>query len=223
MASADDIATRTGQGGRSGERPRPTEIPIGSEPTASAGEDRPEPICLTRWPRAGAWLVDFAIAMPALTTAFVIVHALLPLFGMERLMEAWQNGEVSLHATLMAVSLIYHAAMINRCGGTLGHLAVGGRIVHHRTGKRISLARSTARAALGSLDLLYIPLLINAVFVLARNDHRHLYDLLAGTVAVRKETSPKTTGDGPRRPGNDPNHRPASSVDPAPARAGGKK
>ena len=207
MASADNIATRTSQGGRQLERP-PAAIPIGSEPTAGEGADRPERIYLARWPRAGAWLVDFAIATPAITTAFIIVHALLPLFGVERPLEAWQNGELSLHATLMAVSLIYHAAMIKLCGGTLGHLAVGGRIVHHRTGKRISLARSIARAALGSLDLLYVPLLVNAVFVLARHDHRHLYDLLAGTVAVWKGTPDK------------PDHRQAPSTHPAPARAG---
>ena len=222
MANTNDVTTRTNQGGRSLERP-PNAMPVGSESTAGEGADRPEHRYLARWPRAGAWLVDFAVATPAITTAFIIVHALLPLFGVERPLEAWQNGELSLHGTLMAVSFIYHAVMIKLCGGTLGHLAVGGQIVHHRTGKRISLARSTSRAALGSLDLLYVPMLVNAVFVLARRDHRHLYDLLAGTVAVRKETSPKTTGDEPRRHSDDPDHRQMSSAHPAPAGAGGEK
>ena len=142
---------------------------------------------LGRWARAGATLVDSAIATPVATVTFLLTHGLLPVLGFTWFLEVSDSGELTVFATLIAASFIYHAVMIHRFGGTLGHLAVGGRIVHHATGERISPLRSTTRAALSSMDLIYIPLLVNAVMMLARKDRRHLYDHLAGTVAVQKE------------------------------------
>ena len=79
--------------------------------------------------------------------------------------------------------------------GHMGHLVVGARIVHHRTGEPINPVQSIARAGISLGDLLLLPWLINIVLVLARNDRRHLYDLATGTVVVlrydlQKEAEP---------------------------------
>ena len=85
---------------------------------------------------------------------------------------------------LQAVAVTYHAVTIHRYGGTPGHRAVHANIVNHCTGERLSIGRSTARALLGILDILFVPFCINGAMVLTRPDRRHIYDLIAGTVAV---------------------------------------
>ena len=90
--------------------------------------------------------------------------------------------------------MAYHAVTIHRYGGTPGHLAVHAQVVNHRTGERLSIGRSTARALLGALDWLFVPICINAALVMTRPDRRHIYDLIAGTVAVSQpETAPRNT------------------------------
>ena len=92
-----------------------------------------------------------------------------------------------------AVGLIayiaYRAYMVRRYGGTLGHLAAKGRVVSVYTGERPTLGQAISRAALSLLDLLIAPFLINIAMVLFRQDHRHLYDLIAGTAVVAQPDS----------------------------------
>ena len=85
---------------------------------------------------------------------------------------------------LQAVAETYHAVTIHRYGGTPGHRAVHANIVSHRTGERLSIGRSRARALLGILDILFVPFCINGAMVLTKPDRRRIYDLIAGTVAV---------------------------------------
>ena len=157
-------------------------------PTEDGGQTRPEHQPLGRGRRTGAALIDYAIVAPLATLTLLITQGLLPLMGITWLLEAFENGEMKAYSGVMAGSFIYHAATIHRLGGTLGHLAVGGRVAHHhQTGERLSLPRSILRAALSVMDLLYVPTMINAAMVLARRDGRHLYDLTAGTAVVRRE------------------------------------
>ena len=129
--------------------------------------------CLNRWPRAAATLIDFAIYL-----GLVVVIAAVSVATQR------EFDQLAVQALLQAAAVTYHAVTIHCHGGTPGHRAVHASIVNHRTGERLGIGRSTARALLGILDILFVPLCINAAMVLTRPDRRHIYDLIAGTVAV---------------------------------------
>ena len=138
---------------------------------------------LNRWPRAAATLIDFAIYL-----GLVIVIATVSVATQR------EFDQLVVQVLIQAVAVTYHAVTIHRYGGTPGHLAVHASIVNHRTGERLSIGRSMARALLGILDILFVPFCINAALVMTRPDRRHIYDLIAGTVAVSQpETAPRNT------------------------------
>ena len=138
---------------------------------------------LNRWPRAAATLIDLTIYL-----ALVIIISSASVIAQREL------NQLAVQIFLQTASVLYHALTIHLWGGTPGHLAVHARVVNHSTGERLSIGRSTARSLLGVLDGLLIPFWINAVLVMARPDRRHVYDLIAGTVAVSQpETAPRNT------------------------------
>ena len=128
---------------------------------------------LNRWPRAAATLIDFAIYL-GLVVAIAVVSV------------ATQHefSQLAVHISTQAASVAYHAVTIHRFGGTPGHLAVHAQVVNHRTGERLSIGQSTARALPGALDWLFVPICINAALVMTRPDRRHIYDLITGAVVV---------------------------------------
>ncbi|MDE2785053.1 MAG: RDD family protein [Chloroflexota bacterium] len=79
--------------------------------------------------------------------------------------------------------------LLGKCGGTVGHLVVGARVVDHRSGGPISGQQASRRSHLQLLGILIIPVIINFMMVLFRADRRHLYDLWAGTVVVHDPRS----------------------------------
>ena len=128
---------------------------------------------LDRWPRAAATLIDFAIYL-GLVVAIATVSV-----ATQR-----EFDQFAVQVLLQAASVAYHAVTIHRFGGTPGHLAVHAQVVNHRTGEKLSIGRSTARALPGALDWLFVPICINAALVMTRPDRRHIYDLITGAVAV---------------------------------------
>jgi len=79
--------------------------------------------------------------------------------------------------------------LLGKCGGTVGHLVVGARVVDYRSGGPISKKQASRRSHLQLLGILIIPSIINCMMVLFRADRRHLYDLWAGTVVVHDSRS----------------------------------
>ena len=79
--------------------------------------------------------------------------------------------------------------LLAKCGGKVGHLVVGARVVDHRSGGRISKEQANRRSYLQLLGILIVPGIINCIMVLFRADRRHLYDLWAGTVVVHDPRS----------------------------------
>ena len=128
---------------------------------------------LNRWPRAAATLIDFAIYL-GLVVAIATVSVA----------TGHEFSQLAVHIFTQAASVAYHAVTIHRFGGTPGHLAVHAQVVNHRTGEKLSIGRSTARALPGALDWLFVPICINAALVMTRPDRRHIYDLITGTVVV---------------------------------------
>ena len=128
---------------------------------------------LNRWPRAAATLIDFVIYL-GLVVAIATVSVA----------TGHEFNQLAVHIFTQAASVAYHAVTIHRYGGTPGHLAVHAQVVNHGTGKKLSIGRSTARALLGILDTLFVPFCINGAMALTRPDRRHIYDLIAGAVAV---------------------------------------
>ena len=138
---------------------------------------------LNRWPRAAATLIDFAIYL-GLVVAIAVVSVA----------TGREFDQFVVQVLLQAVAVTYHAVTIHRYGGTPGHRAVHANIVNDRTGERLSIGRSTARALLGILDILFVPFCINGAMALTRPDRRHIYDLITGAVAVSQpETAPRNT------------------------------
>ena len=134
---------------------------------------------LSPWPRLAAALVNLALYV------VFLIHVAV----MDALM-GWDIPEGPFFGLSAIAQFAYNAALGHWYGGTLGHLAVQGRIVHHRTGQRIGPVRSAARAVLGALDLLWAPMFINGMLLLTREDRRHFYDLLTGTAAVDRPAHP---------------------------------
>ena len=79
--------------------------------------------------------------------------------------------------------------LLGKCGGTVGHLVVGARVVDYRSGGPISQQQASRRSHLQLLGVLMIPFIINCTMVLFRADRRHLYDLWTGTVVVHDSRS----------------------------------
>ena len=129
---------------------------------------------LNRWPRAAATLIDFAIYL-----GLVVAIATVSVATGQR-----EFDQAGVQVLLQAASVAYHAVTIHRFGGTPGHLAVHAQVVNHRTGEKLSIGRSTARALPGALDWLFVPICINAALVMTRPDRRHIYDLITGAVVV---------------------------------------
>ena len=130
---------------------------------------------LNRWPRAAATLIDFAIYLGLIVVIAAVSVAIQHEFN-----------QLVIHISTQAASVAYHALTIHRFGGTPGHLAVHAQVVNHRTGEKLSIGRSTARALPGALDWLFVPICINAALVMTRPDRRHIYDLITNTVVVSK-------------------------------------
>ena len=138
---------------------------------------------LNRWPRAAATLIDFAIYLGLVVAIATISVA-----------TQHEFNQLAVHIFTQAASVAYHAVTIHRFGGTPGHLAVHAQVVNHRTGEKLSIGRSTARALPGALDWLFVPICINAALIMTRPDRRHIYDLITGTVVVSQpETAPRNT------------------------------
>ena len=130
---------------------------------------------LNRWPRAAATLIDFAIYL-----GLVVVIAVVSVATQH------EFSQLAIQIFLQTASVAYHALTIHRFGGTPGHLAVHAQVVNHRTGEKLSIGRSTARALPGMLDMFFVPICINAALVMTRPDRRHIYDLITNTVVVSK-------------------------------------
>ena len=132
------------------------------------GANIPRQVSLTylgRWRRLGATLIELAL--------WLAIHVFL--------------GTVSyglLTVPLVVANIAYLAFFWWYFGGSIGHLALGARVVNLRNGGPLSPGQSTGRAAVFILDVLLIPLVINCIMVLTRPDRRHLYDLMVGTVVV---------------------------------------
>lgn len=125
---------------------------------------------LSRWRRLAARLAEAVVWSP-----MAFVHYL---------SSPW--AEIGLGVLLVAQTA-YRYYLYRNHSAVLGHLAVGARVIDHQTGERLSPRQSRNRALLQVLDSLVITFFINAAMVIFRQDRRHLYDLLAGTVVVRDE------------------------------------
>ena len=64
--------------------------------------------------------------------------------------------------------------LLTKCGGTVGHLVIGARVVDHRSGGTISRQQARRRSHLQFLGVLIVPGIINCMMVLFRADRRHL-------------------------------------------------
>ena len=104
-------------------------------------------------------------------------------------------GEVLSPVVVLPAHIVYRGAMVNKYGGTVGHLAVGGRIVDYSTGNPVTVGQSFSRALVGLFDFLFVPVLANGLMVLIRPDRRHIYDLVADTVAIRKQETETEDGE----------------------------
>ena len=74
--------------------------------------------------------------------------------------------------------MILECWLVPKCGGSVGHLIMGARVVDHRSGGPVSKRQAVKRSCLFLLDILIVSAIVNAVMVLTRADRRHLYDLL---------------------------------------------
>lgn len=107
-----------------------------------------------------------------------------------RLIASLINRAIAVGWLLAIVQIIWiEPWLLGKCGGTLGHLVVGARVVDHRSGGPISRRQASRRSHLQLLSILIVPGFINCIMVLFRADRRHLYDLWAGTVVVHDPRS----------------------------------
>ena len=107
-----------------------------------------------------------------------------------RLIASLINRAIAVGWLLAIVQIIWiDPWLLGKCGGTVGHLVVGARVVDHRSGGPISGQQASRRSHLQLLGILIIPGIINCMMVLFRADRRHLYDLWAGTVVVHDPRS----------------------------------
>ena len=127
-------------------------------------------IYLGRWRRLGAFLIK-AVFWSSIGT----------------LIELPDPAGTVMAPVVVTAQLCYRAPMVSRHGGTLGHLAIRARVRDYGTGNPASPARAWGRATAGLLDLPAVPILVNAIMVLKREDGRHLYGLLAHTAVVERE------------------------------------
>lgn len=97
----------------------------------------------------------------------------------------------------------YKTLMLWKTGSHLGQMFAGYRIVDYRTGSSLTLPQAFLRTAPEFTYEFFVPLLINLAMVFLRDDHRHTFDLMAGTIAVedaRDETEVQYVDDEPAPP-----------------------
>lgn len=82
--------------------------------------------------------------------------------------------------------IAYKAYMVHQHGSHFGHMVAGIQIVDYRTGGKPRLSQVLARTIPELSYELLVPLIINAFMVIVRDDHRHSFDLFAGTIAVKR-------------------------------------
>ena len=88
--------------------------------------------------------------------------------------------------------------MIWQNGSNLGHMIAGARIVDYHTGGKPTLLQAALRTIPEISYELFIPIFINAYMIITREDHRHTFDIMAGTISVRRvetESEAKYTDD----------------------------
>ena len=111
------------------------------------------------------------------------------------------QGRLLLAAPLLVAGLVGASAhdlwFVPRHSATVGHLALGLRVVDPGSGRPAGPDEAVTRWALGigSAVLLVLPLLlaVDLVLVALRPDHRALHDLLAGTAVVRRRPGGRRT------------------------------
>ena len=81
--------------------------------------------------------------------------------------------------------IAYKSFMLYKNGAHLGHMVAGIQIVDYRTGGKLSVGQAIARTIPEFSYELIIFLVVNAYMVMVRDDHRHAFDLIAGTIAVK--------------------------------------
>lgn len=158
----------------------------------STGEQDQTLRYLGRWRRLAGFLIEAII--------WGITSSVMQTFE-----EPW---ETITGVILITIHTLYRAWMVSQYGGVLGHLAVQARIVDHKTGQPVTQKQATARALMGLLGLMIIPIIINMIMVLARQDRRHLYDLVAGTAVIefhseQTEREPRQANNGQPMPADD--------------------
>ena len=103
---------------------------------------------------------------------------LLPrILGMVRHMASFHHLQDS-HALALRRSHLW------RFGAHIGHLATGIRIVDYRTGGPISLKQASIRTIPELSYEFFVTAIINIILIFTREDHRHSFDLFAGTIAI---------------------------------------
>lgn len=103
--------------------------------------------------------------------------------------------------------IAYKSFMLHKNGAHLGHMVAGIQIVDYRTGGKLSARQAVARTLPEFSYEFIIPLIVNVFMVIARDDHRHAFDLIAGTIAVKAKeeeaeaeySDEETQRDDPRR------------------------
>jgi resuscitation-promoting factor RpfA len=163
----------------------------GEEPCSGLAVPEPEVDALEiHLRRAGSWRRALAWALDAVPFAALLVYALRALHAGEGVSSDW--GSLARAASDTAVALpvaagiailllVYHTLCHALAGATLGKRLLGLRVAGP-DGRRPSLARSAARAALSAVSVAALGLgLLLALFTLSG---RALHDLLAGTWVV---------------------------------------
>ena len=88
--------------------------------------------------------------------------------------------------------VIYKTTMLWRIGAHIGHLALGIRIVDYETGGHLSFKQAFIRTLPEVSYEFFVTAIINLLMIFNRADHRHCFDLFAGTIATISD-NPETS------------------------------
>jgi uncharacterized RDD family membrane protein YckC len=164
--------------------PEPVTERVQPEPVASPAEPEPavgfrrdvgfdaDPVTgapLASWGRrAGAWFVDL----------FVYI-------GMWTVVGVTEPGEVLTSIVVIFGPTIYQWLMVGARGQTLGHMAVGAKVLRSQDAGRVSYPRALGRAAsVWVLGILFLPLLVAYLWPLWDRRNQTVYDKMASTIVV---------------------------------------
>ena len=112
------------------------------------------------------------------------------------------------------IYITYKTIMLWKHGSHLGHMAIKAKIVDYQTGQPLTLGQAALRTVPEILHDLLIPLIINAAMTFMRDDHRHAFDIIAGTISVKRPDDPPHVDYQDDCANQNANSKPASNPDP---------